>query len=93
MLTGMTTCSYCHQPATTTIIATPQHVCFEHALEFWTGLLAYTHGRSAPCVKHKEVCSCPLCEEMDASFARSSAIQSVGASPGDHENFAVRLAS
>ena len=41
----MTTCSYCNQPATHVIIANPHKVCYTHALEFWTGLLAYTHGR------------------------------------------------
>jgi hypothetical protein len=89
MLSGMTTCSYCDQPATMTIIANPPHVCAAHAREFWTGLLLYTHSRSALCVKADQVCSCPLCEEM----ARAVAIRSVGPSPGDHEQFTIRLAS
>jgi hypothetical protein len=29
-----------------TIVASPSEVCFEHALEFWTGLL-YTRDRRA----------------------------------------------
>lgn len=93
MLSGMATCSYCAQPATTTIIANPPLVCFEHALEFWTGLLAYTRGRSGPCVKDQEQCFCPLCEQLSAEQARSLALASVSRSPGDHEGFAIRLAS
>jgi hypothetical protein len=85
----MTTCSYCDQPATMTIIANPSRVCERHALEFWTGMLVYTHGRSGLCVKEREVCSCPLCEDL----ARSFAIKNVGASPTDHAGFGVRLAS
>jgi hypothetical protein len=93
MLPGMTTCPYCHHPATMTIVATPDHVCVEHALEFWTGLLAYTRGRSAACVKNDEVCDCPLCEEHGAQQRRASAITSVGPSPGDHVEFAMPIAS
>ena len=89
----MTTCSYCDQPATATIIANPHRVCFQHALEFWTGLLAYTHGRSGPCVKDQEQCFCPLCEELSAEQARHVALAAVPRSPGDHEGFAIRLAS
>ena len=89
MLRHMTTCSYCDQPATMTIIANPSRVCAEHALEFWTGLLNYTHSRSGPCVKADRICSCALCAEM----AWCVAIKSVGTSPGDGEGFPIRLAS
>lgn len=75
------------------IISSPNQVCFEHALEFWTGLLAYTRGRSGPCVKHEMPCTCPVCEELTASQLRAAAIARVGRSPGDHEDFPVRLAS
>ncbi len=57
-----------------TIIASPQRVCSDHGLEFWTGLLAYTRGRSGPCVKHEAVCDCMLCEEQGASRLRALAI-------------------
>lgn len=88
------TCAYCHQPATHTIVATTHRVCLTHALEFWTGLLDYTRGRSAPCVRGTdEVCTCRMCEELAAAQLRASAIASVGPSPGDHEDFGVRLAS
>jgi len=76
-----------------TIISNPSHVCFQHALEFWHGMLAYTHDRSGPCVKHETVCSCPACEEMAAALLRASAIASVGRSPGDHEGYSIPLAS
>jgi hypothetical protein len=89
----MTTCPYCAKPATMTIIASPQRVCSDHGLEFWTGLLAYTRGRSGPCVKHEAVCDCLLCEEQDASRLRALAITSVGPSPGDHVGFTMPLAS
>ncbi len=90
----MTTCAYCNQPATLVIIANPHRVCYTHALEFWTGLLAYTHGRYDPCVRGTdEVCTCPMCEESDDAQTRAFAISMVGRSPGDHESFGVRLAS
>jgi hypothetical protein len=85
----MATCSYCDRPATSTIIANPSRVCAEHALEFWTGLLIYTHSRSGPCVKADQVCSCPLCCEMAQSFA----IKNAAASSAHHEDFAIALAS
>ena len=89
----MTTCPYCTQPATMTIVANPSRVCLEHGLEFWTGLLGYTNARSGPCVKHETVCACRLCEELDASHLRANAIARVGQSPGDHVDFPIRLAS
>ena len=76
-----------------TIVSSPHQVCFEHAREFWTGLLAYASDRSAPCVKHQQLCTCPSCEELTASQLRAFAIASVGPSPGDHERFPMRLAS
>ena len=93
MLANMTTCSYCAQPATMTIISLPAQVCVEHALEFWTGLLAFAHDRSGPCVKLERMCTCPLCEQLSGEQARALAIASVGRSPGDHEHFPIRLAS
>lgn len=89
----MTTCSYCKRPATDTIVATPHRVCLEHALEFWTGLLGYARGRSGSCVKDQMVCECAACEERAEWQMRTFAIGSVGPSPGDHEDFPMRLAS
>jgi hypothetical protein len=89
----MTTCPYCTKPATATIIATPHRVCAEHAQEFWTGLLAYTRGRSEPCIKLETLCDCVRCEELGVAQLRALAIARVGASPGDHVEFAMPLAS
>jgi hypothetical protein len=94
MLAPMTTtCAYCNHPATATIVASPQQVCFEHLLEFWTGLLGYARDHSEPCVKNETACTCRSCEEQLASELRAFAIRSVGPSPGDHESFPMRLAS
>jgi hypothetical protein len=35
------------------IVSNPEYVCFEHALEFWTGLLAYAIDQSDSRVKHE----------------------------------------
>ena len=64
--------------ATETIVSYPEKVCFEHALEFWTGLLVYARDVS---------------EDSKASQLRDAAIAAVGLSPGDHEKFSIRLAS
>jgi len=93
MVSSMTTCSYCQKPATLTIVATPHQVCFDHALEFWTGLLGYTHTRSGPCVKYQQLCSCPLCEELTAAQVRAGALKDMPPSPGDHVGFAMPMAS
>jgi hypothetical protein len=39
------------------IVSNPEHVCFDHALEFWTGLLVYAREHSDPRVKHERLCS------------------------------------
>ena len=41
------TCAYCGQRATMKIVSIPEHVCFDHALEFWTGLLVYATDRQS----------------------------------------------
>ena len=75
------------------IVSTPQQVCLEHALEFWTGLLVYARNSSEPCVKHEGLCTCRSCEESSASCRRALAIAAAGPSPRDHERFPIRLAS
>ena len=42
----MMSCTYCGQRATVQIPSTPSDVCLTHAIEFWTGLLAYRKDRS-----------------------------------------------
>ena len=68
-------------------------MCLTHAIEFWTGVLVYTQGRSGPCVKDQMVCECTACSELAESQMRAFAISSVGPSPGDHEDIPMRLAS
>ena len=92
MLIAMMCCAYCGQAATMTILSNPERVCFEHALEFWTALLAYTRDR-ARCVERSGPCSCRACEVLTASALRAAAIAGCGPSPGDHEDFTIRLAS
>jgi hypothetical protein len=77
MLSDMMCCAYCGRRATETIVSYPEKVCFAHALEFWTGLLAYARDHS---------------QDSKASELRVAAI-AVGPSPGDHETFSIRLAS
>jgi hypothetical protein len=91
------------------IVSNPEDVCFEHAVEFWTGLLVYVREHSAPCVTN-EPCSCEWCEELSASFLRTAAmadeeadtersirraiaIGTAGPPPEEQESFSTRLAS
>ena len=74
------------------IVSNPEQVCFEHALEFWTGLLVYARDRS-DCAKHERLCTCRSCKELSASYLRAVAIAAAGPSPRDHERFPIRLAS
>jgi hypothetical protein len=102
-------CAYCGEPATRRIPSNPEEVCFEHALEFWTGLLV-TRDRSEGCVKHEPLCACQSCEELtasylravaiaaaaeewSASYRRSLAIAAAGPSPADQDGLLIRLAS
>jgi hypothetical protein len=74
------------------IISNPEYVCFDHALEFWTGLLVYGKDRS-DCVKDERLCTCRWCGELSAAQIRAMAIAAAGPSPKDHEHFQMRLAS
>ena len=74
------------------IPAIPEHVCLEHGLEFWTGLLGYVSGHS-DCVKYKRLCTCRSCEESSARARRAIAIVAAGPSPRDRKRFTIRLAS
>jgi hypothetical protein len=94
LLTVMTCCAYCEQPATMTIVSNPERVCLEHAVEFWSGLLVYARDRRQdPCVKHEQVCTCQACEQSGESYLRTLAIAKAGPSPRDHERYRIRLAS
>jgi hypothetical protein len=90
----MTSCAYCEQPATTTIVSTPEQVCVEHAVEFWTGLLVFARDcRRDPCMKHQGVCTCRLCEGIGASSLRAVAVDAAGPAPRKGDRFPFRLAS
>jgi hypothetical protein len=93
ILTVMPGCPYCGQQATMKIVSSPEQVCLEHALEFWTGLLVYARDRSEPCVKHEGVCTCWSCKELSASYRRAAAIAAAGPPPPYHERLPIRLAS
>ena len=89
----MVTCPYCQRSATVKVPSTPERVCIEHALEFWTGLLRYSSGRSGPCVKNERTCGCPLCEELTESPLRTVTAAPSGEASRDHEAFALPVAS
>ena len=78
MLMDMMCCAYCGQPATMKILSQPEQVCFDHALEFWTGLLVYAKNSTEPCVKHEPSCICESCEELTASYLRAIATATAG---------------
>jgi hypothetical protein len=75
------------------IISLPARVCAEHAREFWTGLLAYAHARSGPCVSLERMCDCPLCGELSAEQARTLAAARPGPSSADDADFTIAIAS
>src|SRR6185295_4557346 len=72
----MMTCAYCEREATMRIVANPEHVCLEHAVEFWRGLLGFTKENAPPAVPveaHESSCSCQSCEELSAAYLRAVA--------------------
>ena len=75
------------------IVSNPEQVCFEHAMEFWTGLILYARDAAHICVKQERLCTCQACEELSASYLRASAIAVAGPAPQDHEYVSIRLAS
>jgi hypothetical protein len=61
------------------ILSLPDEVCFTHAVEFWTGLLAF--ARADLYMKHEQVCGCRACREMSAASLRALAIAAAGPAP------------
>jgi len=55
-------CAYCRHAATDTVPSTPEHVCLLHAVEFWTGLVAYAVDCAEDLRRRERVyeCSEPL---------------------------------
>ena len=77
-----------------TIVSNPERVCLEHALEFWTGLLAYARDRRRdPCMKHVGSCTCTVCEELSAIRLQPIATENAAPARQEHEHFPVCLAS
>jgi len=69
------------------IVSNPEQVCFEHAMEFWTGLLVYVRDTSDTCVKQERLCTCRACDELSAAYRRASAIAFAGPAPLDQSMF------
>jgi hypothetical protein len=93
ILCVMKCCAYCRHEGTTRIVSTTQRVCLEHAVEFWTGLLAFARECTEHCVKHEGLCNCRSCEESSAFTQRAIAIAAAGPPPPDHQSCSIRLAS
>jgi len=90
----MTCCAYCEREATTTIVSNPERVCLEHALEFWTGLLAYARDRRRdPCMKYEGFCTCTACEELRQFRLQPVATNDAAPSVQERDRFPVYLAS
>jgi hypothetical protein len=102
MVTGVTCCGYCGQQATSTIVSNPVHVCLEHAIEFWTGLLVYARDNRHCCLKLEQLCACPSCEDERLATSHLRALAAIYAAappsnqevmpPSDHEHSPIRLA-
>ena len=58
---------YCGQPAVLRIPAAPEAVCRAHAIEFWTGLLAFTRARTEVRESQTLRCLCLTCNQLSAS--------------------------
>jgi len=76
-------CPYCAQQATVDIPSPPGRVCAAHALEFWTGLLAYVKDRSATCENQGTPCTCQACNQLSTVIARPITSAVVEAPPED----------
>jgi hypothetical protein len=74
------------------IASNPEHVCFEHALEFWTGLLIYAREGANAFVKHEQSGRWSE-QQLSASDLRAAAIAAAGPPPRSHERVQMRLAS
>jgi hypothetical protein len=77
----VTSCAYCGQRATVHIPSNPEHVCRTHAVEFWTGLMAYVKDRTDPCETPDTPCTCESCNQLSAVSARLTAVAAGGAAP------------
>jgi hypothetical protein len=55
------------------IPSNPEHVCRTHAVEFWTGLMAYVKDRTHPGETLDTPCTCEACNQLSAANARLTA--------------------
>ena len=66
-------CNYCGEPAALRIPSIPAEVCRAHAIEFWTGLMAYAkQDRSDFCEHDQPPSLCATCNESSAQKATST---------------------
>jgi hypothetical protein len=63
------------------IPSNPEHVCRTHAVEFWTGLMAYVKDRTDPCRTADTPCTCEACNQLSAVSARLTAVAAGDAAP------------
>jgi hypothetical protein len=74
-------CAYCSHAALTQIPSIPHDVCGTHAIEFWSGLVAFARNRAESIESHEPLCLCWACNQLSASRMRSkdaSTAQRVG---------------
>jgi hypothetical protein len=91
----MAYCSYCDERAVVDIPAIPSPVCLEHAVEFWTGVLAYARQHAEHAEPMKTHATCAICKELSAARARTigAAVAAVPTPPQPAAPRALRLAS
>jgi len=63
------------------IPSNPEHVCRTHAVEFWTGLMAYVKDRADPGETQDIPCTCEACNQLSAVNARLTAVAASGGAP------------
>jgi hypothetical protein len=90
---AMACCPYCGKRATMKIVSSPDTVCFDHAMEFWTGPLVFAQDRAELCITHDQLCSCPACREIGGLSVRARAIAAAGPPPPLRERVRLRRAS
>jgi hypothetical protein len=63
------------------IPSNPEHVCRTHAVEFWTGLIAYVKDRTDPGEIQDTPCACEACNQLSAMNTRLTIVAAGGAVP------------
>jgi hypothetical protein len=84
-------CAYCGQAATVRIPSIPDFVCHEHAVEFWTGLVAYAKECLVDAEQQEHPPSlCWTCNQLSAERALSKAATAAGPPPREEAPVAAR---